>query len=352
MKSLPVQVQALPGRLMPPDGDEKGGETFITETKNRLDSQGLSQIQASQEAATAAQTSYLGAQNSYLTQGVGASLLKSDMTGGGVVGKSPTPESRYKNIPTDNQKFKRFMDLIFDSRMPKQDQKEEILRYVQLLETNYNATIRDMKTTMERTARHAKKTNTTKVSEVNLKGDMENLFVECIEETRKTIMKRRLKSEILNSKKLDKIDQTSQEAKDFETSLLKLAELAKSRVKVNDFTPKDKTNMLELFVNNEKTLLRMYEILFPHRAGPNAGQGISSAMVQEAGGGTFGQSAIEAMKKSAGGSRRGASENSTNANQSMRVSAQNSVLLNQIGSFQGNNYPADFDYEMMRQGMI
>jgi hypothetical protein len=47
MKSLPVQVQALPGRLMPPDGDEKGGETFITETKNRLDSQGLSQIQAS-----------------------------------------------------------------------------------------------------------------------------------------------------------------------------------------------------------------------------------------------------------------------------------------------------------------
>ena len=45
---------------------------------------------------------------------------------------------------------------------------------------------------------------------------MENLFVECIEETRKNIMKRRLKNEILNSKKLEKIDQNSQEAKDFE----------------------------------------------------------------------------------------------------------------------------------------
>lgn len=42
------------------------------------------------------------------------------------------------------------MDLIFDSKMGKSDQKEEILRYVQLLETNYNATIRDMKATMER----------------------------------------------------------------------------------------------------------------------------------------------------------------------------------------------------------
>lgn len=59
-------------------------------------------------------------------------------------------ESRYRNIPTDNMKFKRFMDLIFDSKMSKSDQKEEILRYVQLLETNYNATIRDMKATMDR----------------------------------------------------------------------------------------------------------------------------------------------------------------------------------------------------------
>ena len=49
-------------------------------------------------------------------------------------------------------------------------------------------------------------------------------------------MKRRLKNEILNSKKLEQIDQTSQEAKDFEASLLKLAEMAKARVKISDFT--------------------------------------------------------------------------------------------------------------------
>jgi hypothetical protein len=57
---------------------------------------------------------------------------------------------------------------------------------------------------------------------------------------------------------------------------LKLASLAKNRVKISDFTSKDRENLLDLFVNNERTLLKIYEILFPHRATPNAGAGVSS----------------------------------------------------------------------------
>ena len=37
----------------------------------------------------------------------------------------------------------------------------------------------------------------------------------------------------------------------------------------------DRNNLLDLFVNNERTLLKIYEILFPHRASPNAGAGVS-----------------------------------------------------------------------------
>jgi hypothetical protein len=37
-------------------------------------------------------------------------------------------------------------------------------------------------------------------------------------------------------------------------------------VKLSDFTVRDKCNLLDLFVNNEKTLLKIYEALFPHRA--------------------------------------------------------------------------------------
>jgi hypothetical protein len=44
-----------------------------------------------------------------------------------------------------------------------------------------------------------------------------------------------------------------------------LAQLAKNRIKTADFTTRDKCNLLDLFVNNEKTLLKIYEALFPHR---------------------------------------------------------------------------------------
>jgi len=39
--------------------------------------------------------------------------------------------------------------------------------------------------------------------------------------------------------------------------------MAKGRVKLNEFTTKDRENLLDLFVNNEKTLLSIYEVLFP-----------------------------------------------------------------------------------------
>ena len=49
---------------------------------------------------------------------------------------------------------------------------------------------------------------------------------------------------------------------EFEETLSKLAELAKGRVKFDEFTQVDRNNLLDLFVNNEMTLLRIYEILF------------------------------------------------------------------------------------------
>ena len=54
---------------------------------------------------------------------------------------------------------------------------------------------------IERERVKIKKLNFDKVSEVTQKNDLENLFVECIEEVRKEIMKRRLKNEIVNKKK-------------------------------------------------------------------------------------------------------------------------------------------------------
>lgn len=83
-------------------------------------------------------------------------------------------------------------------------------------------------------------------------------------------------------------------------SLLKLAQLAKNRVKINEFTSKDRANLLDLFVNNERTLLRIYEILFPHRASPNAGAGVSTQMVKDSGNGIYGENAVRQLKSRGG----------------------------------------------------
>lgn len=85
--------------------------------------------------------------------------------------------------------------------MEKDDVKREITSYVQALETNYNDSIRDLKMLLERERLRLKKINFEKVSETSQKNELENLFVECIEEVRKDIMKRRLKNEIVNKKK-------------------------------------------------------------------------------------------------------------------------------------------------------
>ena len=39
-------------------------------------------------------------------------------------------ESRYKKIPSENIKFQQFIDLIFESKMNKDDMKFEIMSYV------------------------------------------------------------------------------------------------------------------------------------------------------------------------------------------------------------------------------
>jgi len=122
---------------------------------------------------------------------------------------------------------------------------------------------------VERLRKELRKEKSKNVNEVIEKGDLENLFVDCVEDVRRNVIKRRLKNEIVGKKKIGKFDENSAEAQEFEESLLKLANLAKDRVKYSEFTAQDRNNLLDLFVNNETTLLKIYEILFPKKTNPN-----------------------------------------------------------------------------------
>ena len=76
---------------------------------------------------------------------------------------------------------------------------------------------------MEKEKNKVRKVQADKVNTTTEKNELESLFVDCIEEVRKDIMKRRLKNEIYNKKKFQQIEKNSEEAKEFEESLLKLA---------------------------------------------------------------------------------------------------------------------------------
>ncbi len=80
-----------------------------------------------------------------------------------------------------------------------------------------------MRYQLDRERLKSKKVVADKVNENTEKNELEGLFVDCIEEVRKDIMKRRLKNEIYNKKKFQQVDKNSEEAREFEESLLKLA---------------------------------------------------------------------------------------------------------------------------------
>lgn len=95
----------------------------------------------------------------------------------------------------------KFIQLIFKSRMPIDDIKDEIIKYVQALETSYTDAIRDLKAIIDKEKKSAKKVIAEKINMSTERNELESLFIECIEEVRKEIMKRRLKNEIYNRKK-------------------------------------------------------------------------------------------------------------------------------------------------------
>ena len=117
--------------------------------------------------------------------------------------------------------------------------------------------IRELKTDMDRMKRKFASDKTAKVTQTLEKSDLEQLFVRCVEDMRKEIIKRRLKSEVHARKKigglaLSTINQSVNSMRkstsavsdhsinegnpEFEETLGKLAELAKGRVKYDEFT--------------------------------------------------------------------------------------------------------------------
>jgi len=114
---------------------------------------------------------------------------------------------------------------------------------------------------------------------------------------------------------------------------------------VTDFTNRDKTHILDLFVNNEKTLLKIYEALFPHRANQAVNTnsqigGMPSHMMNDPMGIYNNQSQKSSQQFGNHSSMHG-SYNGPLGSHPMAVTYQNQAILNSLG-----NPP-----QMMNQGV-
>ena len=84
--------------------------------------------------------------------------------------------------------------------MKPETQKEEITKYIQALETSYNDMIRNLKERAEKLQKQLIKVRSQGANEASERSEMEQLFIECIEEVRKEVMRRRFRNEIANQK--------------------------------------------------------------------------------------------------------------------------------------------------------
>jgi hypothetical protein len=67
---------------------------------------------------------------------------------------------------------------------------------VQAIETNYTDTLRVLKEKNEKLTRQIRQLTAAKASDVSEKSEMEHLFIDCIEEVRKEVMRRRFRNEV------------------------------------------------------------------------------------------------------------------------------------------------------------
>ena len=78
--------------------------------------------------------------------------------------------------------------------------KQELKTFVQALETNYTDSLRALRAKNDKLALQVRQLTAGKASEVSEKSEIEHLFIECIEEVRKEVMRRRFRQEVAHKR--------------------------------------------------------------------------------------------------------------------------------------------------------
>lgn len=137
-----------------------------------------------------------------------------------------------------------------------QDEVLQENKEMKMREDMYEETIRHLRNQMDLLKKSSVKLKRDKVKFSQDKTDLEEFFLQCIEEVKKDILKRRALSRSQSAKKVIRNVASHSDGGSSSRRLKETGKLA-------DFTSTDKRKVIELLLSNESILLFLYEKLFP-----------------------------------------------------------------------------------------
>lgn len=114
----------------------------------------------------------------------------------------------------------------------------------------------ELRAKLENERKSSKWAQSDKANKLTKKNELEDLFLDCVEEVRKDIARRRAMSATYSNKKLNM-------RKSMSTRSLAEATSEPEAARIGQYTATDKRKVIELLMSNENVLLFLYEKLFP-----------------------------------------------------------------------------------------
>ena len=168
---------------------------------------------------------------------------------------------------TQNAKLETFLEDLFDMRIAQSSVRRQIQDYVKCIETHYTDIINKLRGKVKKLTFEVQKSRGKNAIEKDKRSELEEVLIEAIDKTRLQIFKRRLaQDKITRDKKMIKkvqllgtelqshgVQNTPQRTDGFasiEPTLVKLNDFINSKIKLQDFSPQDKQNLVELFVTH------------------------------------------------------------------------------------------------------
>lgn len=129
-------------------------------------------------------------------------------------------------------------------------------------EMKYVDTIKHLKNQIDSEKKNARCLRADKVNFMTQRNELEEFFLQCIEEVRKDIVKRKTISSSYSTKKNMKRSTSTASMKMMGAGGSQQQE-EQANAKLDNFTATDKRKVIELLMSNENVLLFLYEKLFP-----------------------------------------------------------------------------------------